>query len=240
MNEIEPVDWFDHFSKPMLEKAQEHFYFDGKDISILDLACGKGFRTSFFNLESGSIIVGIDINAEQLKKARKGVLYVNGDIECLPFKDHSFDAIFSFSAMQYVDWRSVVAKSEKLLKPNGKAVFVENLSGNIFAKVYRLIHRCLGWQYVSYQIPRKHIKFKELSYFKSIFEQVEVTPFHFLTPVSLIVPALRKGFLGKPLYVQSPNLYRALNEVDKSLISRFPWLSQFCWHVAICVTKGKK
>lgn len=237
----EAPDWFDLFLAPMMKLAITHLGFQqGVVGQVLDTGCGDGYRSSQLQLHAGVKIVGIDINYSRLQQAAAHYpanRYVLGNIEDLPIKECTFDAIFSCSVLQYVNWQTVVAKFERILKTNGKAVFIENLSGNPFARGFRRIHRYSRWEYAPYETPEKHIEHSELDYFKKTFGDAYYTPFHLSTPCLLAVPALKKGVFGTPMHVQTPRLYHALWRLDQLLMRAFPLISKYCWHAVVCVTK---
>jgi len=208
---------------------------------LLDIGCGNGYRSSAFNVSSNIRIIGIDINIDQINSAKKsnstGSQFILGDIAKLPFKDSTFDALFSSSVLQYVEWRSVVKNSSKVLKPGGNSVYIENLEGSPLAIVYRALHTFFGWKYNPCQTPKKHIKLSELHYFKNIFSEVVFFPIHLLTSIVLIIPALKKGIFKTPISLQSPKLYRILLKIDNWLLKQFPYLAAYCWRVVICCKK---
>jgi SAM-dependent methyltransferase len=75
---------------------------------VLDVACGTGAFTRAFARRVGSsgLAVGIDVSRTMLSHAAaetpRGldqVVYVRGDAEALPFRDHSFHAVCCFAAL---------------------------------------------------------------------------------------------------------------------------------------------
>src|SRR3972149_1459436 len=113
--------------EPMLKEAFFYLDLDNND-TILDLGCGKGHIANELSKRCANS-VGIDINLDRLQKASneyQSILFIRGDIQELPFKSSSFDKIFSCSVLQYVNWPTVIKECERVLKPNGKAVFIEN------------------------------------------------------------------------------------------------------------------
>jgi len=210
---------------------------------LLDLGCGREHQALQVCSSDQVQAVGIDINLESLRYARSHhpqTFYVCGSIEELPFRDATFEAVFSLSVLQYVDWRRVISQCERLLKPGGRAVFIENLADSPLARIYRSIHRRLRWKYAPYQTPRSHMEWRELGDVKKYFEAVEFSPFHLTTPAALAIPALQQGLYKRPMHVQSQSMYRALNRLDSLLLKGFPRLGRYCWRVVIRATKGAR
>ena len=109
---------------------------------ILDVACGVGRDTFFFN-EQGLSPIGVDASFNGLKAAYQFkmtpgamVEFVTADARCLPFEDASFDGIYCFGLLhEFVgadkddNMRRVVAEIKRLLCTNGVLV-VAVLAGN--------------------------------------------------------------------------------------------------------------
>ncbi|HUU44209.1 MAG TPA: class I SAM-dependent methyltransferase [Acidobacteriota bacterium] len=234
------TDWFSAFAQPLTERAFRHLAGMTGSALALDLGCGRGERTASFGEADRIRWVGIDIDAVSLRFARAhatGRTFVRGDIERLPFRESSFDAIFSFSVLQYVDWQSVIAACRRLLKPGGRAVFIENLSANPFASGYRRLHRLAGWRYSPAQTPRRHLMWKDLDEFRNTFENTDISVFHLTTPGALIVPTLRNRILGNPGRIGPPGLLHTLMRLDRLLLTKMPFLRRFCWMAVVCAVK---
>jgi ubiquinone/menaquinone biosynthesis C-methylase UbiE len=87
--------------------------------AVLDLGCGWG-RVLKPVSDRGAIAIGIDLSGNMLKLARRHLaknghkpLLLQGDGTMLPFKDGSFDLVYSLLVLQH------------LSKENGKLVFEE-------------------------------------------------------------------------------------------------------------------
>ncbi len=85
----------------MMARALELIEID-PDAWVLDAGCGSGFGQTLLT-EAGLHVIGIDVSWDMLAHGRRE----NGprmcaDMTLLPFRDGSFDAIISISAMQWV------------------------------------------------------------------------------------------------------------------------------------------
>ena len=60
---------------------------------LLDVGCGTGISTNYFNVVS----IGIDNSKEMIKQGKDGNL-IHGEAEKLPFPDKSFNTIISVTA----------------------------------------------------------------------------------------------------------------------------------------------
>jgi SAM-dependent methyltransferase len=95
----------------------------GRGKRVLDLGCRSGALTRHF-LE-GNSVVGLDVDAAALEKARAlGIEPVQADVEePLPFEDASFDAVVAgelFEHLQFPD--ALVDEIERVLRPGGVLV----------------------------------------------------------------------------------------------------------------------
>ena len=95
----------------------------GRGKRVLDLGCRSGALTRHF-LE-GNSVVGLDVDAAALEKARAlGIEPVQANVEePLPFDDESFDAIVAgelFEHLQFPD--ALVAEIGRVLRPGGVLV----------------------------------------------------------------------------------------------------------------------
>lgn len=72
---------------------------------ILDLGCGTGLLASFLLRNAGILIgdytiFGIDISLNMLQRAKSREAVLQADMDFLPFQDHVFDAVLSFTSLQ--------------------------------------------------------------------------------------------------------------------------------------------
>jgi len=100
------------------------------DDAVLDVGCGTGFATEGL-LEHTAHVHGVDQSPHQLEKAyekfgkRGPVQFSLGDAERLPFRDGSFDAVWSSGSIEY--WPDPVATLRELrrvVRPGGPVLVV--------------------------------------------------------------------------------------------------------------------
>jgi ubiquinone/menaquinone biosynthesis C-methylase UbiE len=116
---------------------------------ILDAGTGTGRFAIPLARMHGNSVVALDYSADmlalnkQLSAPYGGALldYVRGDIEQLPFRTSSFDAVVSITVVRHFpQWRRIVQEYVRVLKPGGALVF-EMCSGDHIAAANRFSPR---------------------------------------------------------------------------------------------------
>lgn len=99
--------------------------------TILDAGSGTGFAIpGLFERYKKARLIALDLSENMLARSKRhgGLLrsphLVCGNIEQLPFADHSFDLLFSSLSMQWCnDLDAVIREAGRVLKPGGLYVF---------------------------------------------------------------------------------------------------------------------
>lgn len=101
---------------------------------ILDLGCGDGQLTQRI-AESGAQVLGVDASPAMVVAAReRGIEAEQSKAELLPFRDATFDAVFSNAALHWVRGQdAMLAQVHRVLKPEGRFVAEMGGHGNIAA-----------------------------------------------------------------------------------------------------------
>jgi SAM-dependent methyltransferase len=101
---------------------------------ILDLGCGDGQLTQRI-AESGAHVLGVDASAEMVAAAReRGIEAEHANAERLPFRDGTFDAVFSNAVLHWVrDQDAMMQQVRRVLKPGGRFVAEMGGHGNVAA-----------------------------------------------------------------------------------------------------------
>lgn len=100
-----------------IEIVKREVYFP-RNAVILNVGCGPCFFS-----QKNAIVVGIDPSIELLKRATTiptKTIRIVGKGESLPFKDQSFDAVVSFTALQnFDDIEQGIKEIKRVTKKNG-------------------------------------------------------------------------------------------------------------------------
>lgn len=101
---------------------------------VLDLGCGDGHLTQRI-ADSGAHVLGVDASAEMVAAAReRGIEAEHAKAEQLPFRDGTFDAVFSNAVLHWVrDQDAMMRQVHRVLKPGGRFVAEMGGHGNIAA-----------------------------------------------------------------------------------------------------------
>jgi SAM-dependent methyltransferase len=112
------------------DAAAMRSHFEARE-AVLDLGCGSGFSASMW-MEGkwrGRRWVGVDISsAIDVAQARlgdqPGTFFVQGDALHLPFRDATFDTVFSEGVLHHTpSTRLALASAVRVLRPGGEILF---------------------------------------------------------------------------------------------------------------------
>jgi trans-aconitate methyltransferase len=109
-------------------------HFDCPDsCTILDIGCGTGIPLTRQLAKSGAKVIGLDISAKMIEKARRNVpnaSFRNGDMATIQFET-KFDGVFAWDSLFHIPLEKqeeVIRKIIGWLNPNG--VFLFTAGGN--------------------------------------------------------------------------------------------------------------
>jgi ubiquinone/menaquinone biosynthesis C-methylase UbiE len=135
------------FECPNSRKAEEFLdrvvgeYAAHKD--ILDYGCYDGWMVPRYRAMRPRSITGLDISEFAIEKARGryGVeaKFYTGDAHDMPFPDDSFDLVVGRAILHHLNLDQAVAEIHRVLRREGKAVFIEPLGDNPGAKLLRFM-----------------------------------------------------------------------------------------------------
>ncbi len=103
---------------------------------IVDLGCGTGVLFDLLRRQVGpeGLVVGVDLSAEMVKKARKNfpfknIMTIDADAEMLPLKSELFDVAISFAAFAHFEnQEQVMEEASRILKKGSKFYIIHLLS----------------------------------------------------------------------------------------------------------------
>lgn len=100
---------------------------------ILDGGCGTGYSQELLARRwPHASLAGCDLSLEMARRAQsRGIGCVCGDLERLPFADHSFDMAWSSLALQWCRPERAFSELRRVLKPGGVLVFASLAPGTL-------------------------------------------------------------------------------------------------------------
>jgi len=156
-----------------------------KSMRVLDVGCGFGGTVASLNERFSPIdLVGLNIDARQLKRARRKIKpakgnkikFVHGDACDLPFEDNSFDVVLAVECIfHFPDRAKFFREANRVLKPKGKFAFSDFVPSSKNASPLRFISNLLEW-FVSRFYGKTSLKYTTEEYKKlakdSHFKQI--------------------------------------------------------------------
>jgi SAM-dependent methyltransferase len=117
-------------------------------LHILDIGCGHGIQ-SLQLTAAGARVHGIDISDAYVgsAKAQAALAGISSescsfevmDAHRLAFADATLDRVVGRGILHHLDLHTVLAEIHRVLKPGGRALFLEPLGSNPLLKLFRLL-----------------------------------------------------------------------------------------------------
>ncbi len=213
---------------------------------ILDLGCGAGETSVYFALQ-GASVDAVDVSPGMIQVAMKlaerfGVCprFQTCQAEKLPFPDDTFDLVFGNGVLHHVDILPALAEVKRVLRPGGRAAFVEPLKHNPAIKLYRHLARDNRTR------DERPLGFDDLDRMRGLFPGLEHKEFWLFT-LYLFVHffAVERLSPGKVRYWKRiiedaeryKSIFQPLKRLDDAVLSLVPSLGCLCWNTVICVRK---
>jgi len=202
---------------------------DCKNKNYLEIGCGVSDTPVQLSLR-GANVFGIDISdksieisEEHAKKLGAKITYKVMDAEDLDFPDNNFDVVFGGAILHHLNLDKSIKEICRVVKPGGKAVFIEPLGHNPFINLFRKLTP-------GYRTTDEHpLKKKELL---MISEKFKVSQMQFFFCVSVAAILFKNTVLFNPLF-------GLLKAVDRALFKIIPAMKYLSWQVLIVVQDKK-
>src|SRR5262249_7691600 len=120
---------------------QELLLTDCGRLRVLEYGCGPDGE-AFILAEHGAKVAGIDISEVPIQKSTATGLSANLNFqvmngEDLRFEDNTFDVVCGSGILHHLDLAKTLLEIGRVLKPGGRAVFIEPLGHNPLINWYR-------------------------------------------------------------------------------------------------------
>jgi SAM-dependent methyltransferase len=218
---------------------------------ILNPGCGAG-EEAVYLAKKGANVWAVDISqgmlnvVEQLSKKFKvsGKVVIRKDnVEKLSFKNNTFDLILGNSILHHVSIDRSLPELYRVLKKQGKAVFVEPLGYNPIINYYRKLANLV-------RTPDEHPLLKnDIIKFKNYFSTTNHYEFHFFTLLIFCFFFLiervspNKDRYWKKIIREGKKyefVFKILYTLDRVILRIFPFLRWLCWVTIIEASKNEK
>jgi ubiquinone/menaquinone biosynthesis C-methylase UbiE len=206
---------------------------DVNGLNVLDLGCGDGW----FGIElakRGAKVWGVDISGELLREATKQVVLneldesirlVRMSAEHLAFRSNIFDMVIGSAILHHTDLTITAKGIHQVLKPSGRAVFIEPLNENILLKIWR---KLTPWRRSPVE---KALDFSDLLVIEKNFKSTQRDFFVFS---SLFTEGLLILFPTSRTLKILDNFF---SRIDTYLLKRIPRLGKCCAVVVLNLIK---
>ena len=194
-------------------------------LKVLDFGCGNGWVGVRLARAGAKKVWGIDISGELIKKGKKWIkdegLSSKVDLkkmagENLTFSDNFFDLILGSAILHHTQLDLALKNIYRVLKPGGRAIFVEPLNQNIFLRIWRKV---TPWR----RSPAERaLTNKDLKFIHGLFPKARYFFFGF---TSIFSVGLILFFPGNKLLLFVNKLFQRL---DRYLLNLFPVLGKYC------------
>lgn len=215
---------------------------------ILDLGCGAGETSVYFALQ-GAQVTAVDISEEMISIVKQLAAKWNVDVDAkvivgedMELDSSSFDYVFGNGVLHHLDRKKAYNEINRVLKPGGKAIFIEPLCYNPVISVYRLLAKTVR---TKNETP---FRFSDFIYLKKLFAKVEHCEFWLMTQLIFIYFFVvkrsnpRKERYWKKVIVEADSIagmFKKLSKIDEWLFKYMPFLKRFSWNTVIVLEKSE-
>jgi ubiquinone/menaquinone biosynthesis C-methylase UbiE len=219
------VGKFYKITQSILQEKEKILLKNTKKAKVIEYGCGTGSYAFQLAQHGAELVTGIDISPVAIKMAEeeaqaRGVSDKTSfkvmNAENLEFDPNSYDLICGSGILHHLDLNLAINSVVKVLKPKGKAVFLEPLGHNILINLYRRLTPSIRSE------DEHPLLEKDLAFLSQHFQQVRIQYFY--------LTSLAASFLaGKPGF----NTVLKCLEVLDSVLLKLPLIKKQAWLVLI-------
>jgi SAM-dependent methyltransferase len=172
-------------------------------------------------------VIGIDISEKAIEKAnadaqRRGYAnarYLAMNAEEMEFADKSFDVVFGRGILHHLDLDKSLSDIARVLRPGGKAMFIEPMAYNPILNHYRNKTPDIR------TVDEHPLVVSDFKLARRYFSKVDVTFYGLFSVASGFV----NGTWGWP--------YRVGKAID-NIVLRVPFIGKYAWYTLLVMHKG--
>lgn len=194
-----------------------------RNLMILDFGCGEGF-VSVTLAKRGNTLHGFDLSESLIGRARRHaeaanvadrVTFRQMAAENLDYPEDSFDLVIGISILHHTELEVALPRLRRVLKPHGRAVFLEPLNQNLALKLWRSM---TPWRRTK---TERAFTQSDMATVQRHFSSIRYT-YHCLT--SMVTAGL---LMAAPGSRAVRRLNQSLEQFDDRLLGAFPSLGRF-------------
>jgi ubiquinone/menaquinone biosynthesis C-methylase UbiE len=204
------------------------FLGDLRGKSVLEYGCGLG-AISLLLAQSGAKVTAFDLSAYSVhvadQRARINNVRDRIDLavapgEALPFADASFDVVFGKAILHHLDVNLGWYEVYRVLKPGGKAAFVEPMGMN---PVLKFVRNHVPYPHKNPRGADRPLNYDEIHAWGQRYSQFTYREIQLFSMLERGLGFNRRlGFLRR---------------LDDTLLERVPFLRRYCRYVVMCMVK---
>ena len=226
------VGKFYQITKSVNQEHQRILLNSSPGAKVIEYGCGTGSYAFKLAKNEAELVTGIDISPVAIEKAQQEAIsqdvaqntsFKVMNAENLEFAPDSYDLICGSGILHHLDLDLAIDSIIKVLKPDGKAVFLEPLGHNVLINLYRRLTPSIRSE------DEHPLLDKDLAFLGQHFEQVNIQYFY--------LTSLGASFIaGKPGF---NTVLKSLELLDSALF-KLPFLKKQAWIVSIELSKPMK
>jgi SAM-dependent methyltransferase len=190
---------------------------------VLEYGCGAEPHAPSVASEAASV-TGIDISEVAIARASAAAgrwlpdsRFLVMDAEQLEFADDSFDLVYGSAIIHHLDLARALREVARVLRPTGKAIFIEPMGHNPIINLYRRLTP-------KARTPDEHpLRLDDLRLATSLFRESDVRFYHLLSLAA--VPLRTTRFFDPAL--------SAFDRADRRLFRSLPRARRLAWYVVL-------
>lgn len=200
---------------------------------VLDLGAGDGWNTLRM-LSNGACVYAIDISPESIRHIEQCAsdYIAQGSCHCyvmdathMHFEDNSFDIVVGYGILHHIlNYEQTIPEILRVLKPDGRAYFVEPLGINPFINLYRRLTP------QSRTVDEKPLSIKDLSLIRKLAPRLKCHFYELLTLLSKPLIIIKQHRLANKLEAK---LVTADNKLLISKSNRITFWQKLAWFVIL-------
>ena len=231
-NRRQKVGKFYQITKSVNREHERILLNSSKGAKVIEYGCGTGSYAFKLAQHGAELVTGIDISSVAIEKAKQEAIaqgvaqntsFEVMNAENLEFAPNSYDLICGSGILHHLDLGLAIDSIVKVLKPDGKAVFLEPLGHNVLINLYRRLTPSIRSE------DEHPLLDKDLAFLGQHF--------HFLNIQYFYLTSLGASFIaGKPGF---HTVLKSLELLDSALL-KLPLIKKQAWIVSIELSKPIK